>query len=1194
MAFTPNEEQKAAIELRNMELLVSASAGAGKTGSLCRRIVDRLCDREHPAELGRILVVTFTRAAAAEMRTRIGKELREKITLLSRSQEEEDRLLAERLKEQLLLLPLARIGTIDSFCFDLIKANFEKLDISPSIRIADEVELKGVKEGIMRRATGRLSEKDPEGMGRLTDGLLTAYGDGDLPATLIGFYENTLAYPGGISCLKEASELARRDGALCYTESESGRTVKKKILADLDYYVAMYDRYLCGTEVVAALAKQNEVIGKERDVLVSLRETLKEDVVAFEREACGYEFPTLPPSRDKSPERAFFKRVRDGAKDFIKNSASHRLDYDLLDHQRQLAETGRQLDLYHELFSLYEKELSARKRRMGVLEFSDILLFAEKLLYDANGEKSAFAKELADDFDEIYIDEFQDVNDLQERVFAAISRGNRFLVGDVKQSIYGFRGACPDIFSKMREDFPVYTEKDEKGKLFLSYNYRSTPEVIAFVNAVCGRLLGLCSDMTYLPQDDLKAGKKDLTGTLPTVCLIGNSKKSPFLADEPNREAAYTARCIAGMIRNGREPSDIAVLVRSRGKSVSDLIAALEKEGVEVDAGQGSGFYQRPEILLVLALLEAVDNPTHDIALAAIMKSPVFGFTLDELVILRRASKSESLFSALTEYALETGDEKARRVLSFLVQMRAMARELTVEKLVWQLYDGLTLIPLLGIGQSKEEKALIGKGLLHFYDLAASYASACGGDLSSFLEYVEELSKSGRGEEGKSTEPVKGKVRIMTFHGSKGLQAPVCWLYGCGKRLELAGKSVPFDKTFGPGFLLVEEDGVLTSKSSFYHAIGVRAEEKGLNEELRLLYVALTRAESELYISGIATGKLLELRELAKQIVLKREHLEHFNTPCYLSFVLMALGGREDSCRILENEFPPELEERFERETERGSLTEHCFDISPSHENAPFEEPPVKEELVERYFKRLSFVYPFAESVNIPAKLAVSVLSPGVLDGENGEEDPEKVRPSLQEERPEPAFYTPEKQKASGAKIGSATHAFMQFCDFEAVERKGVKAEICRLEEGLFLDRKSAELVDEKAVEGFFRSDLYAALKEAQKVYREQRFLFELPAGELTEDPERKEALAEETVLVQGVIDCFFISKEGRVVLFDYKTDRFTAEEKKDKEHCRKVLAKRHKRQLGYYKAAVEGLLSRPVDEVLLYSFSLGETVTLF
>ena len=1183
MAFCPNEEQKAAIELRNMELLVSASAGAGKTGSLCRRIVERLCDKTDPTDLSRVLVVTFTRAAAGEMRTRIGEELRGSIALLAKEQTKESEVLLARLREQLLLLPLARIGTIDSFCLDLIKSNFDLLDISASVRVADETELKRTKEGIMRRCMGRLYKEDPVLFGQLTDGLLSVYGDEELPGTLISFYEKTLSYEGGISCLLEASALARADGQRPYFESESGRIAGERTLSELDFYIGEYGQYLAFAAGDTSMNKQYEFVKKEQEMLISLREILKEDPEEFARMADEQEFATLPSSRDKSPQRLCFKQTRDSLKAFIKDGARLGVDYDLSSNGELLNESAELLLLYHRLFARYKRELDARKKRMGVLEFSDILLLAERLLYNEDGTISDFARSVALDFDEIYIDEFQDVNALQERVFQAISRGNRFLVGDVKQSIYGFRGACPDIFSGMREELPLYTEGTAAGKLFLSYNYRSDPAIIDFVNAVCGRLLGCCSDMAYVNEDDLKAGKTGSSGVKPRLCLIENSKKSKFLQAEPNKEAAYTAKCIKAMIDKGRAPSDIMVLVRARNDHLSDLIAALEREGVAVDAGQGDDFFESPEILLVTALLEAIDNPTHDIALAAILKSPVFGFTLEQLLEMRRGGSSETLFSCLAEYAEKSASGKAQKALAFLLRYRALSRELTVEKLIWHLYDSLSLAPLLGLGLPLEEGQRIGQRLLCFYDLACGYVRCGGGDVGGFLEHLEGLAKSKAGGENDKQRKDPSKVRIMTFHGSKGLQAPVCWLYGCGKSLSLAGKSIPFDKTFGPGFLLVDkENGVLQSKSSFYYAIRARTLEKGLNEELRLLYVALTRASEQLYISGVATGKLMELQEYAGQIHLKRGHLELLHTPCYLGFLMMALAGREELYERYVGAFPGDL--LSETGTLGGQPQEKVSENAPQGETSA---PDTA--LAERYKDRLTFSYPYARAVDIPAKLSVSRLSPGLFD----EDAQQPVLPSYGREEPRPRFYeeAPEKSHSATA-IGTATHAFMQFCDFEAVEQKGVGAEIKRLLEKGFLDKHAAALVDEKAVGGFFESDLYAALKKAKRVYREQRFMYDLPASALAEQPENQRALAGETVVVQGVIDCFFIDEEGRVVLIDYKTDRFSSAQKKDPRVCEELLRLRHGRQLGYYKAAVEGLTGLPVSRTLIYSFDLGKSLS--
>ncbi|MBQ8399344.1 MAG: UvrD-helicase domain-containing protein, partial [Clostridia bacterium] len=975
MDFTPNKGQHAAIYTRGKELLVSASAGAGKTKSLCWRIVTRLADQEAPASLSRMLVVTFTKAAAAEMRKRIGEYIRIE---LKDAAERGDEKTVKHLKKQLLLLPLAKISTIDSFCLELVRNNFEKLHISPGVRVADGSELEEMKERIMRRCMGALYDEDPSLMGQLTDGLLTVYADDKLPEELVRFYEQTLCEPGGYTLLEHAARIVEEDAQKPYFESFCGGVCGEKTLEELSFFVEEYERYLSFLEGDEENTAQYAFVKKELEGLIGLRALFLKDPEEYCRYLQEYELARFKGAKGGAKQSEYFKLLRKNAKSYIESKKKQRVDYDLSESPRLLSESAQILRLYARLFALYEGQLQEKKRKMGVMEFSDILLFAEKLFYDEQGEKTELARETAREFDEIYIDEFQDVNGLQEKIFLALCENNRFLVGDVKQSIYGFRGACPDIFSSMRDRFPSALEEGVQGKIFLTENYRSNEGVLRFVNSTCGRLLSLCTDMSYFKEDDLVAGKKSAQTLLPHICLISGGKNNEFLSDAEDKEAEYTARCIKELIDGGRAPCDIAILVRSRGKKPERIASALAKHGVRAAIEKGSSFFEAPEILLACALLEAIDKPTDDIALAAIMKSPIFGFTMQELTEIRLAEgKKGSLFASVCAYGARTGEERVCRVPAFLAEYRALSMELTVEKLLWKRYDDLSLLPLLCMGEEEERAEQIGGNLLYFYDMASAFSANSQGRLGAFLAHISYLSQKGKGVESEKADAPADAVQVMTFHGSKGLEFPVCWLYGCGDRLALSGKSIPFDRTLGPRFPLVQrEEGILSSKNALYHAIETRAREKGLNEELRLLYVAMTRAVEELYISGTASKDLLTLFEVSECIETKRGHSELMGTPSYLSFIACALGMDRGSCQIHTDAFPWQISARQDALEEKAQEQTGAQRVLSDHE----------QELLARYKERLSFVYPYEDAVSLPAKLAVSKLSPDIFDEEREEE----------------------------------------------------------------------------------------------------------------------------------------------------------------------------------------------------------------
>ena len=1192
----PNERQQLAIDANGKELLISASAGTGKTSSMCKRIVHRVARAENPLSLDRMLIVTYTVAASADMRRQLTKTLRDELV------EEKDEKRRNRLKEQIRLLPSAQICTIDSFCLDLVRCHFNRLELSPRVRIIGKAEALRVKRRAMKKAMDELYENDDGTFTDLVDGFLNNYSDRELPDKLIdicAFFDNEQE---GIDCLTALADRIDREKDLPFSEGLAGKTIAAKNRETLGFYQKEFERF--AEFLRTASFSAGEIKNKDADLLlcerlISYVRELSEkagDPAAFAESAALYNGGTLKKLDRAEYER--FKYVKERFSKLFGKQSALKIDFDFSSRRETLEQEAKDLRLLHTLFEKYEKEQEKQKRALSVLEFSDVERFALRLLFE-NGEKTDLARSLAEDYDEIYVDEYQDVNPLQNRIFEALSRGNRYLVGDVKQSIYRFRGACPTIFSELRETYPMVgeqsAEREGKGRIFFEENYRCSPPIVGFVNFVCRRILNFCTDMTYRDEDDLVCSRKpDESGYIPAykpaICLL--TKNSPlFDADRTECfEAAYTARCIKALINGGVNGKDIAILV-NRTKKMPELKRAFAKEGIPLDVTMHKGFFTHPEVIVLRCVLEMLNNPTNDIYLAGAMKSPVFGFTLDELLRIRRAGGKKKLYAALLAYYDQTRDEKCGKLLSFITDRRQKAKEWTADKLVFDIMQSCSLIQLLSYSQSESRRQEIKDNILYFYDLVRTLSADCVGEIGKVLSRIADMANEDDAGDGKSTVVTDGHVRLMTMHSSKGLEFPVCWLYGCAGALEKGGEKIDKSKDFGVTFQIKDKrfpQFRLKSENYTANRILCRANEK--SEAMRLIYVALTRAKDRLFISGTVSDKTVSsLDKLAQLSDSGRAAADLCGS--HLDLILLASDGGREGADVFLDEYP------FDTNT-----------LLTGEKKEPEKEDPEELSRIRRQLEeRLDFAYPHEGAVDLPAKLAVSVLYPGILD-ENGEQEtPDETADSIlnkgESARVRKPRFILEKEginaNDSPALRGSATHAFMQFCDFGAFEKESFdeafRKESQRLKEQKFLDEATLKRVEKKGVERFFGSELYKMIMRAdrKRFYREQRFMIALPAADFTSDEEKKAGLEGEEMLVQGVIDGFFEAEDGRIVLFDYKTDHFKKEELRDPAACERILIERHKLQLSYYKEAVRRMLGRQVDLCCIYSFALSKEIRL-
>ena len=1184
MAETKQEQikwtdaQNQAITAAGHPILVSAAAGSGKTAVLCERIVGKLLAGEN---IGDMLIVTFTRAAAAQLRTKLGKKLRE--ALESHPEKEAS------LRRQLMALPAAKICTIDSFYLDLTRTYFQTLGIGAGVRVLDERDGKELSVKLISETLEEAARSGDAAYRAAVDDLVDTLGGRDPEETFYGYRRLFCKRREGLEALRAAAERLRADAEVPFEKTAAG-----KVLLDAAAETLREDERLLRA---AAPALSDPGYGGYDAQLLYYADFIEELIRVFQsgREAISEKLGLLnPPDARckrgfvKGPDFDRLKGYRDDAKDDLKNlkkklflsyGSEELREYSL--RQATLAET------LYTVLSRAEIGLQKEKTRLGVLEFDDMARLSLRLLQDENGEPSAAAKELSEHFTSVCIDEYQDTSDLQDAVFSLISPENRFLVGDVKQSIYRFRGACPDVFEHYRR---VYLSAEEEGfadapgeLISLSDNFRCDRSVVEFTNIVCGRLFGFSRGIRYRSErDDLIKSKREEDKNLPVRILLSDVS-APAPMTGTTREAEMLAGELQRLLREGRKPGEIAVLTRSLRKHEGALRVALTAAGIPFSIGYDEPMDHKPEILLLHSLLRAGDNPYRDIDLAAAMYSPVFSFTLAEMIAVREREPRGAYIGALRRCAEEQNalGEKCRAVLRFLDDCRALDRILSPDRLLLRLFERYRLLPLLSYSEDPAERDRRRESLLQYYDFARNYAANGRGGLGGFLAAGDRMLQTDSTRDGIGD---PNTVRITTVHKSKGLEFPVTVLYGCGATLGGGDNDIKFrsEARVGVAAKLTDPSGFGRITTPDFAACAAVAEREDLDEELRVLYVGMTRAREQLIITGACpeggpvnpkfADDLLETanaeRELSFESLRRKKN--------YLDWILrccLTPEGRAVSELVVNGERPVFTEAKTPEIPVKAAL--------PAEEVAA-----AKAALQERF----AYSYPAAISAKLPAKLSVTKLYPDLLDGLSGEDllrSGDFRAPRFVEEK------LSGKAVATAAERGTATHEFMQFCDFAACEKSGVEKELQRLKELRFLPAVTADRVETLPVENFFRSSLYAEMRQAKKIWREQRFNVTLPADRFTKDPEKKKELAGQTLLVQGVIDCFFESADGRIVLLDYKTDRFTEKEKQDIPACEKALRERHGLQLAYYAFALRELLGREADRVLLWSFGLDRAVEL-
>ena len=1228
MAFLPTPAQRAAIELDHTDLLVSAAAGSGKTATLIERILKRITDPSDPCSVTELLVVTFTKDSASDLIAKLSRKLTERLAA-----EPDNRHLAN----QLLKVRSADVSTIHSFCMRVLKPNFQAIGLPSDFRVGDEGEVKMLRQQQMRRTLEDFYEADPDTLDfsfvEVADCLSHIKNEDALPEALLKLYEKLISYPEGIERLLRLSDVPEGTD---FFDTVYGGELRRVIFRFINYYTAV----MTDAESYFAAHAPFDVkyLPAFSDDLRFLRELRRDTEAGYEAAAArinGASFTGLGTvAKDKKTEESeFFVAERAKYKDFIKKLQK---DYTAATTEAIAAATRETAKLCFGIYRIlteFDRAFGEVKRSVGICDYGDLERYTYRLLVAEDGSPTPLAREVGAHYREIYVDEYQDTNELQDAIFRAIGNGhNRFMVGDIKQSIYRFRGADSGVFAAYRRDFPTYREGMERTEgglcVFMSDNFRCDKPVIDFSNAISRFLFSATDGVPFTVDDELKFSKVGDTAELPVDVYLFDRNED----EDEDAECVEEARFIAAEIRrmmaeetksDGKpyRPGDFAVLCRSPKHLTPELTRLLSAYGIPVHTEISEKFFERPEVLLVLCLLNMIDNPLRDTYLAGALCSPVFGFTMDELVRIRRANPGAlSLYDALCAYEGELS-EKIGAFLSALARYRELARGESSERLIRYLYEDTGLLTHLGGGEG------VRRNLLRLYHYARTFEGSSYKGLYRFLTYVDSI----RDEEIQSATGGENAVTVTTIHKSKGMEFAVCFLSDMARPFNetVTREAVVYDDDLGFTAKLLGTGGV-AHVNTVHRMCALRSTlDAERLENMRVLYVAMTRARAKLIVTAA-------LKKREETVALGRAEApyadEHWLFDRAGSFIRWILGGifreRPDCVRLyvgdgegnVIGELPFLGGGRSEEKATEGTAEGETEDITlaADGDGAPpsasaeggREAAPLREEQVRRLQARFGYVYPHAHLEKLPAKLTVSKLSPTALDlwAEKERHIPveeEKIgleacvetnteeELSAYEDLLAPPAFLSGKTEATGAESGTATHVFMQFCDFTRLRENGARGELDRLVREKFLPEEMASLVRLSHIERFLRSRLYAEMEGAASLKREFRFNLLLPAEAFTADEARKKNLAGEQILVQGVIDCLLFYKDGRYALIDYKTDTLTAEERENPALAAARLRARHKNQLTYYGQACEKMLGRAPDKILIYSLPLGDTVEL-
>ena len=1252
------KEQQEVIDHRDGNLLVSAAAGSGKTAVLVERIISMILDTEEKVDIDKLLVVTFTNAAASEMRERIADAVSKALEEATKLEKKD---VIEHLQKQILFLNKANITTIHSFCLDVIKNNIHLITLDPNFRIGDTTECQLIAQEAIDEVfeelyeQGYLGDENSEKGKRflkLIDSFAERNGDNQVQSLIMSIYNFAMSFPNPEKWLNESADAFLVDDDFDFTSSKWGRIVINSVKTEIEDIVGNMEKtlatvhpYLGQIENIQKIITESERI----DVVYNSLDKGWDDFIKAIGEFYPEDYRKGKKIKKDDPDemREAWKIATEYRKEAIESMKKVVEMY----KNRYSKDIKKEIDMSYPIVRAisdavleFWKKFEEAKRDKGIIDFNDIEHFALEILVDEdeNGCQipSETAKRYSEEFKEIFVDEYQDSNLVQEAILSSIANKempNRFMVGDVKQSIYRFRQAKPEIFLHKYETYS--TEKDKDGRKIMLYkNFRSRKNVLDAVNFIFENIMSKeLGEIEYNDDEKLNPGavfeecyeENTIVGGSCDVHII-EKKANENLTDEQLEEEEdldniqIEARAIGKIIKEivGKDSDgkiqmvydkeekryrqakykDIVILLRATSNWASVLTEEFTNMDIPVYADTGTGYFDTIEIKTIVSLLKVIDNPMQDIPLLAVLKSPIYNFTPEELIDIRIVNRNVSFYEAMKIYSSfdDCDNKKVRDFLDRLEDYQERSSYLSTDELLWYLYNETgyyAYSAILPAGKQRQANLRI------LFERAKQFEDTSFKGIFNFINFVEKLKKSDSDMgEAKTLSENADVVRIMSIHKSKGLEFPIVICGGMGKRFNKMdmNRGILYHHELGYGPQVVNLETRLSYPSMMKEAMKKQMVVEMLSEEMRVLYVAFTRAKEKLIITGAVNDVEKNLQKWASnsQKMTKDNKLDRYNllkSASFLDWIMSVAIAHKDARRIfpLDSEI---VEKNDESEWKFKIHKREDYTLSSEDEEEINLADVLREELAssrevdysEIVRTRLDFKYPYQKSVEKSGSISVTEIKRLwnlEREEDNLEIDINEIESGINNKKTEikrPKFIQENKdEKLSPTHRGSVVHLVMQIINMDKVNTiDEIKNQIEEFVQKEIITQKEADVVNPFKIYKFFKSDLGTRMKNADFVGREKAFYTEINMKNLF----AKEGIDyDESIMLRGIIDAYF-EENGEIVLLDYKTD-FVNEENREE------VVDRYRKQLEIYAKVIEEITDKKVKEQYIYLFGVDESV---
>lgn len=1150
MKWTPEQEQ--AINTKDCNLLVAAGAGSGKTAVLVERIIKKIT--EDNIDIDKLLVVTFTNAAASEMRERIADRL---YKLLTESPD---------MHKQIMLLNKASITTLHSFCLKVIRDNFFKMDLDPNFRIGDTTECELLKFESIEEVLEEVYASESDEYSELINIYTDKKSDDLIKEIILNVYKFIQSSPYPFEWLNEKCEMYNIDDKEDFAETPWGTYLlnyaKEEIAGTTEELQEVLE------EIYDCEDAKNYVLTLEEDVfaLKALDKILTWD--GMYEQIAKIEFSNLKQAR-KAPDeiKDLVKEVRDkmkkNIKEYLKENVFVASSYEIIEDLKLLY---KYLTLISNLVKKLDDIYTSKKREKNIVDFSDIEHLCLKLL----SENEDVRKIYRDKYEEILIDEYQDSNLIQEYIINTISNQKTFLVGDVKQSIYRFRQARPELFLYKYNTYSM--EKAKNQKILLFKNFRSNNNIIEATNYIFSQIMSVeLGEIDYNEQEYLKFGAEyyEKIGDNVEINLIetkpDENGEAFEIEDEINDTPQLEGKVIANRINDivgtldvydkniagyrKAEYKDIVILLRATTRYSDCFVEELSKMNIPVFCDNNLGYFDTSEIQIIMSLLKIIDNPIQDIPLIAVLRSQIGNFTSDELVNIRLVDKNLPFYTAMQKGITQLSEELANKVeafLNILDSWRDKSKYLPLNDLIWHVYTQTGYYDYVSLLPNGEKRQANLKLLI---ERAENYERTSYKGLFNFINYIENIkTTNGDMESSRIVGENENVVRIMSIHKSKGLEFPVVFLAGTSRRFNMRDfqEKIVLHQEFGFGANVIKYDKRIEYPSIPRLALIQKSKLESLSEEMRILYVAMTRAREKLIVTAMNSNIEKLYDKLSKSITPYRLR----KATSFIDWIGLSVFEKNKNWQVNMWKYEDVMKIENDMDEHYNMLLENI------------EKNFIKDENYQHVEEVLNWKYPYEYSTVLPTKISISEIKrlQNQIDAENnfGKEKELIEKPTFMCER-----------KEDGASYGTIMHSLVQKLDFNSVNIDEI-VDNANIEKHLINIYKNN-------LKTFAQSDLFKRIREADVVKREISFNLNVPIKDIY----NMENEVDDKIMLQGIIDLYFV-ENNKIVLVDYKTDNLNDE---------KEFVRKYSTQLNYYKLALEKITGMEVKESIIYSFKLKNTI---